>query len=137
MLNIQISPGEFLDKLTILEIKRERIADPAKLAHVRRELDLLYTVWTASRLANRNVLTLVAKLKEINETLWEIEERVRGKEQIEAFDLEFIELSRSVYRTNDHRSAIKRLLNVMLNSELMEEKSYDQKMHNESARMEA
>jgi hypothetical protein len=69
----------------------------------------------------------VAELKQINETLWDIEERIRLKEQTETFDKEFIELARSVYRTNDRRTAIKRALNVMLNSELMEEKSYDQR----------
>jgi hypothetical protein len=127
MLNIPISPGEFLDKLTILEIKRERMADGAKLAHVCRELELLHTVWASSCLARIEVLTLVTELKQINEALWEIEDRIRMKELAEIFDKEFIELARSVYRTNDRRAAIKRALNVMLNSELMEEKSYDQR----------
>jgi hypothetical protein len=127
MLNIPISPGEFLDKLTILEIKRERMADAAKLVHVRRELELLHAMWASSCLARIEVLTLVTELKQINETLWEIEDRIRMKELTEMFDKEFIELARSVYRTNDRRAAIKRALNVMLNSELMEEKSYDQR----------
>jgi hypothetical protein len=130
MLNIQISPGEFLDKLTILEIKRERMADPAKLVHVRRELELLYTVWASSRLATSDVLTLVAEIKKINETLWDVEDRMRGKEQMEMFDQEFVALARSVYQANDRRSAIKRTLNVLLNSELMEEKSYGQRACN-------
>ena len=126
MLSIPISPGEFLDKLTILEIKRERMADAEKLGHIRRELGLLHAMWASSCLARIDVLTLVAELKQINETLWDIEDRIRLKERMEIFDKEFIELARSVYRTNDRRSAVKRALNVMLNSELMEEKSYDQ-----------
>ena len=91
MLNIPISPGEFLDRLTILEIKRERMADAAKLVHVRRELELLHAMWASSCLARIEVLTLVTELKQINETLWEIEDRIRMKELTEMFDKEFIE----------------------------------------------
>jgi hypothetical protein len=124
LLNVQTSPGEFLDKLTILEIKAERMSDAAKLANVRRELELLRATWTASPLAARDVAGLVADLKGVNEALWEIEDRIRLKEAARAFDGEFVELARSVYRTNDRRAAIKRELNVALGSDLLEEKSY-------------
>lgn len=124
-LTVQTSPGEFLDKLTILEIKSERMTDPAKLANVRRELELLRDTWAASPLAGRDVAALVADLKGVNEALWDIEDRIRLKEAARAFDGEFVELARSVYRTNDRRAAIKRELNVALGSELIEEKSYE------------
>lgn len=124
LLSVQTSPGEFLDKLTILEIKSERMTDAAKLANVNRELELLRATWAASPLAGRDVAALVADLKRVNEALWEIEDRIRLKESAAAFDAEFVELARSVYRTNDRRAAIKRDLNVALGSDLLEEKSY-------------
>jgi hypothetical protein len=123
-LNVQTSPGEFLDKLTILEIKAERIADPAKLANVRRELDSLRAVWAASPLAGRDVSRTVAELKAVNEALWEIEDSIRRHEAERRFDEAFVELARSVYRNNDRRAALKRELNVALGSDLLEEKSY-------------
>lgn len=125
MLTVQTSPGEFLDKLTILEIKSERMTDAGKLDNVRRELELLRSTWSASPLASRDVSALVAQLREVNEGLWEIEDRIRAKEAARTFDAEFIELARSVYRTNDRRAAIKRELNVTLGSSLIEEKSYE------------
>jgi hypothetical protein len=124
MLNVPTSPGEFLDKLTILEIKSERIADPAKLANVRRELELMRAAWAASPLAARDVTALVAGLRAANETLWEIEDRLRACEAEQRFDAEFVELARTVYHTNDRRAAIKRQLNLQLGSDLLEEKSY-------------
>jgi hypothetical protein len=124
LLTVQTSPGEFLDKLTILEIKAERITDPAKLANVRRELKLLRAAWTASPLAKQDVSTAVAELKSLNQTLWDIEDRLRAKEAEQRFDDEFVELARSVYRTNDRRAAIKRDLNLALGSDLIEEKSH-------------
>jgi hypothetical protein len=123
-LNVPISPGEFLDKLTILEIKIERIADPGKLENVRRERDLLAATWAASPLAASDVSALVAELKRVNEALWEIEDNIRIKESTAAFDAEFVELARSVYHTNDRRAEIKRALNLALASDLIEEKSY-------------
>lgn len=122
---VHTSPGEFLDKLTILEIKSERMSDPAKLANVKRELTLLRSTWAASPLASRDVSTLVTQLKHVNESLWEIEDRIRLKEAARQFDADFIELARAVYRTNDQRAAIKRQLNEALGSELIEEKSYE------------
>jgi hypothetical protein len=123
-LNVQTSPGEFLDKLTILEIKAERIADPAKLANVRRELDQLRATWSASPLAGHDVAHLVAALKAVNVTLWEIEDHIRDHEARQRFDGGFIELARAVYRTNDRRAVLKRELNLALGSDLLEEKSY-------------
>jgi hypothetical protein len=124
LLDVQTAPGEFLDRLTILEIKSERIPDPAKLANVRRELELMRATWAASPLAARDVAGPVAELKRVNEALWEIEDRIRRCEAERRFDAEFIELARSVYRTNDRRAAIKRGLNLALGSEILEEKSY-------------
>ena len=121
---VPTSPGEFLDKLTILEIKSERITDPDKLENVGRELGLLRRAWKVSPLAARDVTTLVAELKAVNILLWEIEDRIREKEAARTFDAGFIELARSVYRTNDRRAALKRELNLALGSELIEEKSY-------------
>jgi len=123
-LNVQTSPGEFLDKLTILEIKAERITDPTKLANVRHELEQLRATWAASPLAGHDVAGLVAELKAVNRTLWDIEDRVRSHEAEQRFDSEFVELARSVYRNNDRRATLKRELNLALGSDLLEEKSY-------------
>ncbi len=124
LLNVQTAPGEFLDRLTILEIKSERMSDPAKLENVRRELELLRATWADSPLAARDVTALTAALKQVNQALWDIEDRIRLKEAEQHFDAEFIELARSVYRTNDRRAALKRELNLALGSDLLEEKSY-------------
>jgi len=121
---LETSPGEFLDKLSILEIKAERMTDPAKLANVRRELDLLRATWESSPLAERDISAALVELKQVNLSLWEVEDRLREKEAQGAFDAEFVELARSVYKTNDRRAAIKRDLNVALGSDLIEEKSY-------------
>jgi len=118
------SPGDFLDRVTILEIKSDRIADTAKLDNVRRELAAMRATWDASPLAVRDVAATVAELRRVNEALWDIEDRIREKEAARAFDAEFVELARSVYRTNDRRAALKRELNLALGSELIEEKSY-------------
>lgn len=123
-LNAPISPGEFLDKLTILEIKIERIADPGKLENVRRERALLRAEWDASPLARADVTAQVEELKQVNQALWEIEDEIRLKEAAQAFDAEFVELARAVYRTNDRRAAIKRAINLALGSDLIEVKSY-------------
>ncbi|MFI5372354.1 MAG: DUF6165 family protein [Candidatus Eisenbacteria bacterium] len=121
---LDTSPGEFLDKLTILEIKSERIAEPAKLANVRHELELLRAQWEKTAVSNGEVSRLVAELRSVNDTLWGIEDRIRECEAARRFDAEFVELARSVYRTNDRRAAIKRRLNETLGSRLIEEKSY-------------
>ena len=123
-LSLPVSPGELLDKLTILEIKSERMMDAAKLVNVRHELELLRRTWAESPLAGCDVAALAGRLRQVNGALWEIEDRIRLKEADGAFDAEFIELARSIYRNNDLRAAIKRELNVALGSDLIEEKSY-------------
>jgi hypothetical protein len=120
----EVSVGEFLDKLTILEIKSERIRDAAPLANVRRELDALRAAWASSPYAAADVAADRAALKRVNEVLWELEDRLREKEGLGSFDGEFVELARGVYRTNDERAAIKRRINLRLGSSLIEEKSH-------------
>ena len=119
-----VSPGEVLDKITILEIKSERMSDPAKLDNVRRELDLLSETWSRSVAEDDVVRMLHAELKRINEALWVIEDDIRDKERVREFDERFIELARSVYVTNDQRAAAKKKLNEHLGSDIVEEKSY-------------
>lgn len=123
-LTVRISPGELLDKLTILEIKAERVQDASKKKNVLHELESLRQVWAAARTDQPEVPRLIGDLRQVNETLWEIEDGIRLKEARGEFDQEFIELARSVYRTNARRTAIKRALNVALGSDLIEEKSY-------------
>jgi hypothetical protein len=123
-LKINISAGEFLDKLTILEIKSERIKDEQKLLNIHKELDYLRQVWADSSLGQTDISELLADLKKVNEKLWDIEDSIRRKEAAQTFDDEFVQLARSVYRENDKRAAIKRELNRILGSDLIEEKSY-------------
>jgi len=119
-----VSPGELIDKITILAIKSRRIGDPAKLANVRAELDALRACWQASRYAGSDVAREEAELMAVNERLWDIEDRIRDKERQRTFDAEFIELARAVYVENDQRAAAKKRINVALGSSLVEEKSY-------------
>jgi len=123
-ISVPVSYGELIDKITILEIKSERIGDPAKLANVRIELDLLNETWRADPAARIDIATERAQLRGVNEALWDIEDRIRLKEKARAFDDEFVELARSVYIRNDERAAIKRVINQKLGSTLVEEKSY-------------
>lgn len=123
-LTAEISVGEFLDKITILEIKSERITDPEKLRNIRHELDVLLRTWAASPYSAEDLAAEIAELKRINETLWEIEDDIRIKEAAGEFDEDFIQLARSVYITNDERAAVKRRINVKVGSNLIEEKSY-------------
>ncbi len=120
-----ISIGELIDKITILEIKSVHIGDPAKLANVRKELDLLNTTWAAHAASKVDITSERAQLKAVNEQLWDIEDRIRLKEKAQAFDAEFIELARSVYFRNDVRAKVKREINLKLGSALIEEKSYE------------
>ncbi len=124
LIRVPVSAGELLDKLTILEIKSERIGDPRKLKNVRRELALLEETWHRAVGDQVAVGDLRGQLKAVNEALWGIEDRIRAKESEGAFDSEFVELARSVYLQNDRRAALKRQLNLRLGSELVEEKSY-------------
>jgi hypothetical protein len=121
---VPVSPGEVLDKITILEIKSERMADQEKLRNVRRELQLLNQTWSTSVKADETVRCIHAELRKINEALWEIEDAIRDKERRGEFDGRFIELARSVYITNDRRAAAKKELNLHLGSDIVEEKSY-------------
>ena len=123
---VPISPGELLDKITILRIKQVRIPDAAKLANVKLELALLEQTWRDSGCAAREVAADERALQEVNERLWDIEDRIRDKEAKQSFDRDFIELARAVYVCNDERAAIKKRVNIQLGSRLIEEKSYRQ-----------
>lgn len=121
---IEIAPGELIDKLTILEIKLERMTDPAKLANVRTEWDVLNDSLVKHTKPSEELTELTEDLKEINEELWEIEDDIRDCERAKDFGPTFIELARAVYMTNDRRAAVKRAINELLGSTLIEEKSY-------------
>ena len=123
-IKVPVSPGELLDKITILRIKSRRMTDPTKLANVSVELDALEAVWAGSPYSAIDVEEDVQALLAVNERLWSIEDDIRGKERGRTFDAEFIRLARAVYIENDERAAIKRRLNLRLGSELIEEKSY-------------
>ena len=121
---IPISPGELLDKITILQIKAERIADPVKVANVKTELEMLSKVWSDAVEVDAEIITLTAELKTVNEALWEIEDDIRDEERNQRFNERFIELARAVYVTNDERANAKKKVNLHLNSTIVEEKSY-------------
>lgn len=121
---VPISPGELLDKITILEIKSERIDAPQKVANVRHELELLSNVWSDSVTEDKVIADLHQQLKTINEELWEIEDDIRDEERQNSFGERFIELARAVYVTNDKRAQAKKDVNLHLGSEIIEEKSY-------------
>jgi hypothetical protein len=124
LIQVPVSYGELIDKITILEIKARRISDPAKLANVRNELDLLNATWANDVASQTDIRDERARLLAVNEALWDIEDRIRLKEKAQAFDAEFVELARSVYFRNDERAAVKREINLKLGSQLVEEKSY-------------
>jgi len=121
---VPLSPGELLDKITILRIKVARILDAGKVANVRLELDLLEKTWRDSGCAAFDVARDERALQDVNERLWDIEDLIRDKEAKQTFDREFVELARSVYISNDERATIKKRVNVQLGSRLVEEKSY-------------
>ena len=123
-IKVPISPGELLDKITILRIKSERMSDPAKLSNVRLELRALEETWSTSDYAEFDVDADVSALLSVNERLWVIEDDIRDKERAQAFDADFIRLARAVYFENDERAAIKRRINTKLGSAIVEEKSY-------------
>jgi len=124
LIRTPVSPGELLDKITILEIKSERMSDAGKLANVRRELELLNGIWCEAVPEDDTVRRIHAELKAVNEALWDIEDAIRDKERLREFDARFVELARSVYYTNDKRAAAKKELNLHLGSDIVEEKSY-------------
>ena len=121
---IEVSYGELIDKITILEIKLERIADKSKQTNIQRELLILNQAWAKTSLSPDLVANERSELRSINEALWDIEDNIRHKEAAQSFDDAFIEIARSVYRTNDERSVVKRAINEKLGSHLVEEKSY-------------
>ena len=121
---VPVSFGELLDKIAILQIKSERMSDPAKLANVRNELNALDATWSAHEASRVDITALRAALKAVNEQLWVIEDDIRDKEAAQSFDAGFIELARSVYFRNDERARIKREINLALGSAYVEEKSY-------------
>lgn len=120
---VPVSWGELLDKITILEIKADRIEDAAARANVARELALLREI-AAPVLPQPGLAALIEALRSINCALWEIEDAIRARDAAARFDAEFIRLARAVYLTNDERAALKRKINVLLRSVLVEEKSY-------------
>ena len=117
-------PGELIDKITILQIKSERMTDPAKVANVRVELNLLESTWRESAHGKADIAAEWDALKKINEKLWVVEDDIRDKERAKEFDAKFIELARAVYVINDERAAVKRQINTKLGSRIVEEKSY-------------
>ena len=124
-MKIEVSNGEILDKITILVIKSKKITDPIKLKNINNELDELQPFLdVVGYESNSTVNSLVKELESVNEKLWNVEDKLRDKERSKQFDDEFIKLARDVYFTNDERSRIKKNLNEVTNSKLVEEKSY-------------
>lgn len=124
ILTIPASAGEVIDKLTILEIKLARIADPAKRANVAREHEALSAAWRQAVPDEAQLAGLVAGLRQVNEALWDIEDEIREQERRADFGAAFVRLARAVYRTNDRRAELKKEINLRLGSALVEEKSY-------------
>ena len=122
--HVPVSWGELIDKITILEIKAARLTSATALQNVRNELAQLTEKTLPLGDMAQQVAPLKADLTRVNEALWEIEDKIRDKEAAKAFDAAFIELARSVYVTNDQRAALKRRINQLLASELVEEKGY-------------
>jgi hypothetical protein len=121
---VEISPGEMIDKITILLIKSERIKDEVQLANVRHELGVLSEKMDKDIPRSPDLDILVSELKSVNEALWGIEDDIRDCERAEEYSQLFIDLARSVYITNDKRADLKRDINLLLGSRIMEEKSY-------------
>ena len=120
----EISTGELIDKLTILEIKLDRIDDPAKRANVAREYSILSNVLPVEIDTDETIKHLRGELKGVNAELWRIEDDIRAEERSGRFGVEFIALARAVYQINDKRAALKREINMRTQSAIVEEKSY-------------
>lgn len=123
-IRIEIAPGELIDKLTILDIKRRKITVPEALANIEAEFALLDEARALHVDQSDGLDALTAQLRAINEDLWEIEDAIRMCEAEQRFDAQFVELARSVYQTNDRRAAVKRQINALLGARFREEKSY-------------
>ena len=123
-IEVPIATGELIDKITILEIKVERIADPTKIANVRVELALLCQRRDATLAPDTGLDVLVARLKAVNERLWDLEDQIRDCDRRQDFGPGFVTIARSIYRANDERAGLKREINLATGSKLIEEKSY-------------
>ena len=124
-LQVPVSVGEVLDKITILQIKLAHISDAAKRVNIQNELDALLPLVAGDAFATDQMQGLMAELKAVNEALWDIEDNIREKEAVKSFDAEFVRLARAVYVTNDKRAEIKKQINLATGSALIEEKSYE------------
>ena len=124
-IKIQISPGELIDKFTILDIKLNRIKEKGKNKNIRKEHKILKRQIEKNLPKSKRLSALISKLKTINKTLWDIEDQIRVCERKQDFEKKFIKLARSVYQKNDLRSSYKREINKLLGSEIIEEKSYE------------
>lgn len=122
---IEVSTGEVLDKISILDIKLSKVNDQIKISNIKNEYDYLNFL-CQSMLESEDIKKLYTELYRINLLLWNIEDKIRLKEKASEFDDEFIELARSVYKTNDERAKIKKELNLVTQSRFIEEKSYEQ-----------
>ncbi len=125
-LTIEVAAGELIDKITILEIKGERIGDPEKRQNVRTEYEALKRVRDEAFRPSRDLARHTAALKAVNEELWDLEDRIRACEKARDFGSEFVEFARAIYVTNDRRASIKRTINDYLGSRFVEEKSYEE-----------
>ncbi len=121
---VEVSPGELIDRITILEIKAARIAGEAKRANIGVELSELTAARQAAVPVSASLTALTGELKEVNQALWDIEDEIRALEAAGDFGPAFVELARAVYKTNDRRSDLKRKINELLGSRLIDEKSY-------------
>jgi hypothetical protein len=121
---VQVSWGELIDKITILEIKERQLKSPQAVANVCRELAILLSLAREILLRRPDLASLKDQLRSVNEALWDIEDKIRAKEAAKSFDQEFVDLARSVYLNNDKRGDFKRQINALLDSELVEEKQY-------------
>lgn len=121
---VPISPGELVDKLTILELKTEYIKDPEKLNNINIEKELLEKVWQISNYCSFNIEKEYKELLEVNRQIWHIEDAIRDKERQKLFNKDFVDLARKQYPANDKRAQIKKEINIKLGSFLIEEKSY-------------
>jgi len=121
---VEVAPGELIDKITILEIKLQNIKDEAKLANVRREYEILMETFHANIEETEELRSLIDALRAANQKIWDIEDEIRNLERAKNFGDQFVAVARSVYRSNDRRAATKRRINELLNSVIIEEKSY-------------
>ncbi len=124
LIRIPVAPGELIDKITILEIKAERISDFDKLENIRRELEILKYEQDQNLPLTTVITDLTSKLKDVNERIWDLEDTIRDCERSKDFGEVFLDTARMIYRTNDERAALKKEINLHLGSQIVEEKSY-------------